>query len=214
MISGLEPLCWEERLGEGGLVSLEKRRLQGDLTVAFQYLKRAYKKDGEGLFSRASCNRTRGNGFKLREGRFRLDIRKTFFTLRVVKPWHRFPREVVDAPSLETFKVRLDAALSNLMCLKMSLLTARGLDQMAFKGAFQPCQIGVWEKDAECFPKRILSSKVSARRRVDNLVWELKDTCRTQTHDSLMWLCIMLDFLSEVLNYQFSHLDTFEESAV
>ncbi|KFW65185.1 hypothetical protein AS28_11171, partial [Pygoscelis adeliae] len=55
------------------------------------------------------------NGFKLREGRFKLDITKKFFTLRVVKHWHRLPREVVDAPSLETFKVRLDGALSNLL---------------------------------------------------------------------------------------------------
>jgi len=45
-----------------------------------------------------------------------------------VKPWHRLPREVVDAPSLETFKARLDRALSNLMELKMSLLAAGGLD--------------------------------------------------------------------------------------
>ncbi|KFR02208.1 hypothetical protein Y956_05132, partial [Nipponia nippon] len=55
------------------------------------------------------------NGFKLKKGRFRLDIRKKFFTVRVVKHWTRLPREVVDAPPLETFKARLDGALSNLI---------------------------------------------------------------------------------------------------
>ncbi|KAK4817902.1 LOW QUALITY PROTEIN: hypothetical protein QYF61_002385 [Mycteria americana] len=79
------------------------------------YLKGAYKKAGEGLFTRACSDRTRGNGFKLKEGRFRLAIRKKFFTMRVVSHWSRLPREAVDAPSLELFKARLDGALSNLV---------------------------------------------------------------------------------------------------
>ncbi|KFQ25421.1 hypothetical protein N332_13755, partial [Mesitornis unicolor] len=55
------------------------------------------------------------NGFKLKEGRFRLDIRKNFFTVRAVRHWHRLPREAVDAPSLEVFKARLDRALGSLV---------------------------------------------------------------------------------------------------
>jgi len=56
-----------------------------------------------------------GNVFKLKEGRFRLDIKKKFFTMRVVKQWNMLLGEAVDAPSLEVFKARLDGALSNLV---------------------------------------------------------------------------------------------------
>ncbi|KAK4824936.1 hypothetical protein QYF61_021556 [Mycteria americana] len=108
MVRGLEHLCCEEGLRELGLFSLEKRRLRGHLIWA-------YKKERERLFTRACSDGTRGNSFKLKEGRFRLDIRKKFFTMSVVRHWNRLPREVVDAPSLEVFKNRLDGALSNLI---------------------------------------------------------------------------------------------------
>jgi len=112
---GLEHLSYEERLRELVLFSLKKRRLWGHLIAAFQYLKGAYKKGGEGLFKRAWTDRTRGNGFNLKEGGFGLDVRKNFFTVRVVRHWHRLPTEAVDAPSLAVSKAGLDGALSNLV---------------------------------------------------------------------------------------------------
>ena len=83
------------------MFSLDKRTLWEDLTAAFQYMKGAYKKDGEGLFPRACSDRTRGSGFKLKESRFRLDTGKIFFTRRVVRHWNRSPQETAGAPSLE-----------------------------------------------------------------------------------------------------------------
>jgi len=115
MIRGLEHLSCEERLRELGLFSLDKRRLQGDLIAAFQYLQEPTRKLEKDFLQGHVVIRTRVNGFKLKEGRFRLDIRKKFFTVRVVRHWNSLPREAVAAPSLAVFKTRLDGALSNLV---------------------------------------------------------------------------------------------------
>ena len=98
------------------MFSLKKRRLRGDLITTFHYLKGGYKEDGDSLFTRSHMEKTRSNGYKLLLGRFQLDTGGKLFTMKTISHWNNLPREVVDLPTLDTFKIQMARVLGHLDC--------------------------------------------------------------------------------------------------
>ena len=108
MISGFHKLSYEQRLQRLGLIKLEKRRTRGDLIQVYKLMTGIDNMDYKQFFEINHTGRTRGHRLKLVKKQTRLDIRKHFFSQRVVKHWNSLPNSVVDAPSLNSFKNRLD----------------------------------------------------------------------------------------------------------
>jgi len=116
LVKGLEEMSYFEQLRTLGLFSFAKRRLRGNIIALYGFLRRGSEEGGADLSCLVSSDRMCGNGSKLHQRRFRLDIRKHFFSEGLVKNWNRLPREVFNAPSLSVFKRHLDNALNNILC--------------------------------------------------------------------------------------------------
>jgi len=113
LIPELRGLAYEERLSRLGLYSLEFRRMRGDLIETYKIMKGIDKIEAGKLFPLAGETRTRGHSLKIRGSRFRTELRRNFFTQRVVNLWNSLPSEAVEATSLNVFKARIDKFLNS-----------------------------------------------------------------------------------------------------
>ena len=109
MITGCKNLSYESRLRKLNLISLEKRRTRGDLIQVFKLIKGIDKVDYTNFFQLSDDSRTRGHKFKIIKLRSRLEIRRNFFTQRIVSEWNGLPSFVVEAETVNSFKNRLDS---------------------------------------------------------------------------------------------------------
>jgi ribonuclease P/MRP protein subunit RPP40 len=109
MIPGFKDLSYEERLQRLRLPTLVYRRLRGDMIEVFKYMNNYYDVQVDGIFKRAISTRTRGHSKKIFKQSSNRPLRSHFFSQRVVDRWNNLPETVVEAPSLNAFKNRLDS---------------------------------------------------------------------------------------------------------
>ena len=114
MVEGCKGQSYVDRLKTLDLFSLKRRRLRGDLIEAFKILNDRTDVDKSLFFTHAPSSGTRGHSQKLQKEHCRLDCRKYFFSLRVVTCWNHLPESIVSAPSISSFKERLDSAWETL----------------------------------------------------------------------------------------------------
>ena len=108
MISQCRGLNYQSRLQSTTLLSLEDRRTGGDMIQVFKLMKGIDKVDHSNLFVVANSERTRGHRYKVIKSRSRLELRRNFFSQRIVNNWNELPDYVVEGDTVNTFKNSFD----------------------------------------------------------------------------------------------------------
>eukprot|EP00916_Digyalum_oweni_P025776 GHVL01042440.1.p1 GENE.GHVL01042440.1~~GHVL01042440.1.p1 ORF type:complete len:204 (-),score=13.42 GHVL01042440.1:13-624(-) len=158
MVPELKEMEYEDRLRALNLPSLTYRRLRGDLIEAYKLTHGMYNVDSETLLPKCKNDRTRGHQYKLEKRASRLDIRKNFFGLRVVGNWNSLPEYVVNAPSVNSFKGRLDGNLrEHQYSIEFPLTTSsQDTQEVGGRAATQRPTIGPWPRmEKQVYPSVI-----------------------------------------------------------